>query len=203
MNLGSVEDHDPAEVTDEREAAVLVGIIDRPTGPHLLSTKRADHLEEHPGQMSFPGGGREPVDADLRQTALREAHEEVGLPPSSARIVGRLDDIRTTSAYSIRPFVGRIPDRQYEPSDEEVAEVAILPVASFVDPSNYESECRDHPTEGRVRLHYFHVGAYTIWGATAKILAQLLELTTDWQLPPGPDCVSEQRSAPELGESGL
>ncbi|QGN07518.1 CoA pyrophosphatase [Halorhabdus sp. CBA1104] len=188
MNLRPVADHDPTTVTHEREAAVLAGVIDRPTGPHLLFTKRADHLEDHPGQMSFPGGGREPFDTDLEATALRESNEEVGLEPTHASIVGRLDDIRTVSAYAIRPFVARIPDWEYDPHDAEVAEIAVLPVPKLLDVDNYDTECRDHPTEGAVRLHYFHVEGYTVWGATARMLVQLLELATDWECPPGPDC---------------
>jgi len=188
MDLGPVAEYDPATVSGEREAAVLAGVVDRPSGPHVLFTKRSEDLDDHPGQMSFPGGGREPGDADLQETALRECHEEVGLSPAEATIVGRLDDIRTVTAYSIRPFVGRIPDRGYEPTDAEVAEVAVLPVEGLIDPDNYETECREHPTHGTVRLHYFHVGGYTVWGATARMLVQLLELATDWERPPGPEC---------------
>lgn len=194
MNLGPVRTHDAVSVTDVREAAVLAGIIERSAGPHLLFTKRADHLPDHPGQMSFPGGGYEPVDAHLEATALREANEEIGVDPAEATVVGRLDDIRTVSAYSIRPFVARIPDRQYVPTDGEVAEIAVLPVAELIDPFNYETDCREHPVYGSVRLHYFTVDGYTVWGATARILAQLLELTTDWSAPPEPDCRTEPSS---------
>ncbi|WP_136689295.1 NUDIX hydrolase [Halorhabdus amylolytica] len=188
MDLGPVAEYDPVTVTGEREAAVLAGVVDRPSGPHILFTKRSEDLEDHPGQMSFPGGGREPIDADLCETALREAREEVGLSPLETTVVGRLDDIRTVTDYSIRPFVGRVPDRLYEPTDGEVAEVAVLPVAGLIDLENYETECREHPAHGSVRLHYFHVGGYTVWGATARMLVQLLELATDWERPPGPEC---------------
>jgi len=191
MDLGPVAAHDPASVTAPREAAVLVGIVERPAGTHLLFTRRADHLDDHPGQMSFPGGGYEPVDADLSETALREAREEVGLQPAEATIVGRLDDIRTVSEYSIRPFVGHVPDRSYEPNDGEVAEIAVLSVDALTDPANYETECRDHPDHGSVQLHYFHVGDYTVWGATARILTQLLELSTEWRVPRTLDCQPE------------
>lgn len=191
MDLGPVASYDPTSATGEREAAILAGVIERPSGPHVLFTKRADDLDDHPGQMSFPGGGREPFDGDLRETALREAREEIGLSPAEADVVGRLDDYRTVSAYTIRPFVGRIPDREYEPSDAEVAEIAILPVSGLLDPENYETECREHPIYGPIRLHYFHVGGYTIWGATARMLVQLLELATDWEPPTEPDCRAE------------
>ncbi|WP_459192763.1 NUDIX hydrolase [Halosimplex sp. J119] len=172
---------------DEREAAVLAPIVTRDGDEHVLFTKRADHLPDHPGQMSFPGGGREPEDDDLLATALREAYEEIGLRSEEAETVGRLDDIRTITDYLVRPFVVRIPDREYRPADGEVAEVAVLPVAGLTDLDNYESERRDHPHYGEIRLHFFHVDGYTVWGATANMLVQLLELTTDWELPPEPD----------------
>jgi len=171
---------------EEREAAVLVPVV---TGEeaHVLFTKRADHLPDHPGQMSFPGGGREPGDADLQATALREAREEIGLPPGDADILGRLDDIRTVTGYSVRPFVGTVPDREYTPCDEEVAEVALLRVEDLIDLDHYRSECRDHPHYGTTRLHFFTVDGYTVWGATARMLVQFLELTTEWETPPEPD----------------
>lgn len=189
MDLSGLEGHEPATVSDQdREAAVVVPVLGGP-GPHLMFTKRADHLTDHPGQMSFPGGGREPEDADLRETALREANEEVGLRPEEVDCVGRLDDIRTVTRYSVRPHVARVPDRSYEPCDEEVAEIAVLPIAGLTDLDNYDSERRDHPYYGEIRLHYFRVGGYTVWGATARIVVQLLELVTDWEAPPEPDRV--------------
>lgn len=180
--------HEPVTVEDEpREAAVVVPVVSRADGESILFTKRADHLPDHPGQMSFPGGGYEPEDDDLLQTALREANEEIGLDPMAVNVVGRLDDIRTITRYSVRPFVARIPDRTYQPSDEEVAEVVTLPVSELIDLENYESEQRDHPHYGEIRLHFFYVDGYTVWGATARMLVQLLELATDWDVPPEPD----------------
>ncbi len=184
MNLGRVADHEPRSITDEkRNAAVLVPVVAHEDGHHLLFTKRADHLGEHPGQMSFPGGGREPGDDDLWQTALREGYEEIGLRPDEPELVGRLDDIRTITNYAVTPFVVRIPDREYDPDEREVAEIAVLPVAGLTDPTNYENERRDHPHYGDIVIHFFHVDGYTVWGATGRILVQLLELTTDWRAP--------------------
>jgi 8-oxo-dGTP pyrophosphatase MutT (NUDIX family) len=188
MEFDRMAAHNPAVVDDaERKAAVVVPVVTRTDGPAILFTKRADHLSDHPGQMAFPGGGREPEDDDLLATALREANEEIGLNPSAVHIVGRLDDIRTVTDYAVRPFVGRIPDREYLPTDEEVAEVVPLPVDSLIDLDNYESEHRDHPHYGEIRLHFFYVDGYTVWGATARMLVQLLELTIDWTMPTEPD----------------
>ena len=184
MDLGRVAEYDPREITDEaHDAAVLAPVVVRDDERFLLFTKRADHLGQHAGQMSFPGGGREPSDDDLRATALREADEEIGLRPDEADVVGRLDDIRTTSGYAVTPFVARVPDREYVPDEREVAEIALLPVAGLLDSDNYESERREHPRYGEAIVHFFRVGGYTVWGATGRILVQLLELTTDWRAP--------------------
>jgi 8-oxo-dGTP pyrophosphatase MutT (NUDIX family) len=190
MDLSGVRRHEPTTVNDqEREAAVIAPVVDRDAEPHLLFTKRADHLSDHPGQMSFPGGGREPEDGDLWATALREADEEIGLTSPEVEQVGRLDDIRTVTRYSVRPFVAQIPDRDYEPGDEEVAEIAILPLSGIMDLTNYESERRDHPYYGEIRLHFFYVDGYTVWGATARMLVQFLDLATDWEMPTDVDRV--------------
>lgn len=188
MNLDAVSRHDATAVTDERrESAVVAPVIERDDRPHLLFIKRSEDLSNHAGQMSFPGGRREPEDLDLQATAIREVDEEIGMRREELSFVGRLDDIRTVTNFSIRPFVARAPDRTYVPDDIEVAEVAILSVADLTDLENYHSEQRDHPHYGQIRLHYFYVGGYTVWGATARILTQLLELTTDWSPPPEVD----------------
>nr|WP_254538115.1 CoA pyrophosphatase [Halomarina sp. BCD28] len=190
MDLSRVAAHTPVEVTGEpREAAVLVPVIERDADPHVLFVKRSDHLGEHPGQMAFPGGGHEPSDADLQATAIREAGEEIGLRAEEASVVGRLDDIRTITEYSVRPYVARVADREYEPDMREIAEIAVLSVADLTDRANYESERRDHPHYGDIRLHFFHVGGYTVWGATGRMLVQFLELATDWRMPPEVDRV--------------
>ena len=190
MDWERVRAHEPtATVEGDREAAVLVPVITRSDGEYLLFTKRADHLGEHPGQMSFPGGGYEPDDDGLVATAKREAFEEIGLDPDDATTVGRLDDIPTVSNYLVRPFVARVPDREYTPDEREVAEIAVLPVSGLTAPENYESERRDHPYYGDIRIHYFRVGGYTVWGATGRMLVQFLELATEWTMPSEPDRV--------------
>lgn len=191
MDLGPIREYDPVELDgDVQEASVLLPVVDPPTGPHLLFTKRAEHLKDHPGQMSFPGGGREPEDADRVETALREANEEIGLRPEEAQLHGRLDDFQTISEYVVRPFVGTIPDRSYTPNDGEVAEITVLALSELIDHSNYDSECRDHPRYGEIQLHFFRVDGYTVWGATANILVQFLELATDWTPPSELDCAT-------------
>ncbi|WIV66894.1 NUDIX hydrolase [Natrialbaceae archaeon AArc-T1-2] len=184
MNVEPVAAYDPTEIDDQPyDAAVLAPVLDRDGEHYLLFTKRADHLGEHPGQMSFPGGGTEPDDDTLLETALREANEEIGLEAHEVEVVGQLDDIRTVTEYAVTPFVARVPDREYVPDESEVAEVAVLPLSGLLDRRNYESERRDHPYYGDIVIHYFHVDGYTVWGATGRILVQLLELTTDFEAP--------------------
>lgn len=187
MDLGRVGGHEPVTIGDaERDAAVLVPIVERSGGPSLLFIRRADHLGVHPGQMSFPGGGKEPRDRTLRDTAIREAWEEIGLRATEVDVVGRLDDTRTTSGYAITPFVGRIPDRTYVPDRREVASVVFLDVDALLDPANYERKRREHPLFGEAILHFFTVEDHTVWGATGRILVQFLELATDWTPPAEP-----------------
>jgi 8-oxo-dGTP pyrophosphatase MutT (NUDIX family) len=184
LTLDPIGEHEPVEIDDqEYDAAVLAPIVDRDGEDHLLFTRRADHLGEHPGQMSFPGGGAEPEDATILETALREANEEIGLEPDEAEVVGVLDDIRTVTEYAVTPFVAHVPDREYVRDDDEVAEIVVLPLSGLLDPDNYEYERRSHPYYGDIVIHYFHVDGHTVWGATGRILVQLLELATEFEAP--------------------
>lgn len=190
MDLGPVADHTPAPVEDEeRDAAVLVPVVERDDGPALLFIKRSDRVGQHPGQMGFPGGGREPSDEDLYATAVREVGEEIGMRPNEIDLVGQLDDIRTITRYAVSPYVARVPDRTYEPDGFEIDEVVVLALDDLTDHANYESERREHPKYGDIHIHFFHVDGYTVWGATGRILVQFLALTTDWRPPEGVDYI--------------
>lgn len=188
LDFDRVRRHRPAEHDDPApSAAVCVPVVRRPDGDHLLFTERAVELKRHPGEMSFPGGGREPGDASLTDTALREAAEEVGLAPADAEVLGRLDDVTAPWDLAVRPVVATVPDRDYAPTSREVAAVVALPVAAFVDPEHYESERRVHPEFGAVRLHVFRVGGRVVWGVTGEIVASLLAVAADWTVPPAVD----------------
>lgn len=164
-------------------AAVLVPIVDGLEPPHLLFTKRAPDLDTHPGQMSFPGGRVEDGDATLRETALRETQEELGIDRALVEIVGQLEPISTVTGFHVEPLIGRIPAGPYTPNPAEVAEVITLPESAFIEFDSYEQERREHPDRGEMAVHYFHIGAYTVWGATASILIQYLERETGWEPP--------------------
>lgn len=181
MDLHRVADRDRTGLrAPDRRAAVLVPVLEPSTGPELLFIRRADHLLDHPGEMSFPGGGVEPEDRDLEGTAIREAGEEVGLAPDEIDPVGRLDDVRTVSGYTVTPVVAGVPDRTYEPGDAEVAAVVTLPVAALTDQANYAFESRADPSGETITAHHFRVDGYTIWGATARMLVQLFSIATGW-----------------------
>lgn len=158
------------------QAAVLVPLILRPEGLQVMLTQRTAHLKDHAGQISFPGGRAEPEDADSIATALREAEEEVGLPPEMVQVLGRLDNYVTGTGYEVAPVVGLIqPPFPVKPDPYEVAEVFEVPLAFLVDPANHERHSREF--QGRTRS--FYVLPYQdryIWGATAGMLVNLAHL---------------------------
>jgi 8-oxo-dGTP pyrophosphatase MutT (NUDIX family) len=165
------------------QAGVLVPVIERDGAHHVLFTERSDQMPTHAGEMSFPGGGWEEGDDDLTATALREAHEEVGLHPDEAEVLGRLDDVPGPYGHVVRPVVARVADRAYHPTSREVAQVVVLPVAALTDPENYSEERRSHPERGTATLPFFRVDGHTVWGLTGFILQTFLDVTTGWTPP--------------------
>lgn len=159
-----------------KPAAVLVPIVDRPDGMTILLTQRTDHLHDHAGQISFPGGRAEPSDADLQATALRETEEEVGLPRDRIDLVGQLDIYVTRTGFEVTPVVGIVnPPFPVKPDPFEVADVFEVPLSFIVDPNNHEQDSRMH--NGVARQFYVlpFEGRY-IWGATAGMLVNLSEV---------------------------
>jgi 8-oxo-dGTP pyrophosphatase MutT (NUDIX family) len=157
-------------------AAVLVGLVERPEGMGILFTKRTPHLADHAGQISFPGGHVDAGDADAVAAALREAEEEVGLPARNVEVLGRLDTYVTRTGFEVTPCVGFVrPPELYRPDPFEVAEVFEVPLRFFCDPLNRKLESRMF--RGRQRFFYAYPwGDYYIWGATAGMLNNLIEV---------------------------
>ena len=157
-----------------RESAVLVPLHARGGRPHILFTQRPAHLRTHAGQFSFPGGTRDPEDASPEATALREAHEELGIAPEGVQVLGRLDEVPTLTEFRIQPVVGLIaPDLRYVPSAHEVAFILELPLAHFLDPAVRRTEKRT--AHGLTfEVDFYSYNEHVIWGATARILRNLL-----------------------------
>lgn len=174
--------------TDPRVASVLVPLVVREHGLTVLLTQRADHLHDHAGQVSFPGGRQEPYDADAIATALREAQEEVGLAPSRVEVLGALPDYLTGTGFCVTPVIGLVhPPFALTLDALEVAEAFEVPLAFLMNPANHEERVLSY--EGRERrffaMPYPRSGHddertasvagshYFIWGATAGMLRNL------------------------------
>ena len=161
-----------AEVRPIRPAAVLVPVIDRPE-PTVLLTQRAQHLPNHPGQISFPGGKIEQTDADPLAAALREAHEEIGLDRRAVTPIGYLDLYMTTLGYRIVPLIARVtPGFALTLNTAEVDATFEVPLSFVMDQANVQRHSRDW--NGMTR-HYYAItfGERYIWGVTAGILRNL------------------------------
>ncbi|HUP94780.1 MAG TPA: CoA pyrophosphatase [Burkholderiales bacterium] len=155
------------------DAAVMVPLVHRPQGLHVLLTQRTEHLSDHAGQVSFPGGRVESADVSREETALRETEEEIGLARAHVRILGRLPQYEIPTGFRITPVVGWIePPFDLKLDPFEVASVFEVPLPHFLDLRSYQR--REYHFGGRHR-HYMAIpyeGRY-IWGATAGMLYSL------------------------------
>ena len=156
-------------------AAVLVPVVERPGELTILLTRRTDHLADHAGQISFPGGRIEAGDPTPESAALREAQEEIGLPPERVRLLGRLESYITRTGFDVTPVVGLVnPPIELALDPFEVAEAFEVPLAFLLDPANHQRHHR--AIAGRVcQFHAMTHGQYYIWGATAGMLMNLYE----------------------------
>ena len=164
----------PDTLASARPAAVLIPAIARSTVT-LLFTQRTAHLAAHAGQIAFPGGKAEPYDADALATAIREAHEEIGLPPQLVTPLGALDRYLTGTGFHITPVIGLV-DPAFMPllDTNEVADTFEVPLPFLMDGANYQRHSRI--IDGHDR-HFYAVpyGERFIWGATAGILRNMCE----------------------------
>jgi 8-oxo-dGTP pyrophosphatase MutT (NUDIX family) len=191
----------PLAVPGFRPAAVLVPLLDRPGGPTLLFTRRTESVPAHKGEISFPGGARE-AGEDAVHAALREAEEEVGLPPALAEPLGALDDVPSIARYVVTPIVAavRAPPSAFRAAEFEVLEPFELPLSALLEPGQRRSTLFDpsllppelplgllrahtsarfedvDPATGHWKVWSFHADpARVVWGLTARILADLLD----------------------------
>lgn len=161
-----------------RDAGVLLPLHAREGRPYLLFTRRAPMLSSHSGEISFPGGSREATDATLTATALREADEELRIAPERVRVLGHLEPVFTVvSNFLITPVVGWLGDGPIAvtPNPGEVAEVIDAPLDALADPAIFHVE-RWTRNGRQVPVYFYDLGPHRIWGATGRILHQLLAL---------------------------
>lgn len=147
----------------------------------VLFTRRTETVGTHKGEISFPGGAVDPGDRGPREAALRELAEELGIQPNRVKTAGILDDILTLSRFRITPVVGVIqPPYHLRPNPQEIEAVLEIPLRCFLDPRVFRVE--EHlEFQGRLYpVNYFELPEVTVWGATAKILRQFLEVCCDW-----------------------
>lgn len=168
--------HTPRQLSPAlRQAAVLIPIVER-REPTLLLTRRAAHLKQHGGQVAFPGGKRDPDDPDLLTTALREAQEEIALPPQRVRLLGQLSDVISLHGLRVTPFVGVIaPDLPLRPEPGELDRLFEVPLSFFLDDQRSHTDVI--VSDGRT----LYVPSYTadeqvIWGLSAMMLVELLAI---------------------------
>ena len=156
-------------------AAVLIALIDRPE-PTLLLTRRASHLSQHPGQVAFPGGKAEPDDSNLLATALREAEEEVALPPSAVEVFGQLSDVISLHGMRVTPFVGRIPaDLPLRADPGEIEQIFEMPLSMLL---KDEREHTDVITVGDETWYVpsYRVADQVLWGLSSMMLVELMAI---------------------------
>jgi 8-oxo-dGTP pyrophosphatase MutT (NUDIX family) len=161
-------------------AAVLIPIYQVDDELHIVLTKRTERVEHHKGEISFPGGARDPEDTDLVATALRESHEEIGLHPKHVEVIGRVDDFITISQFHVTPYVGVInplsAPYRWLPQEREVAEILEVPLPHLLDPVNLVRD-RRVMADGRVSdMESFRWREHLVWGATARMLKNFLEV---------------------------
>ncbi|OEU62505.1 MAG: coenzyme A pyrophosphatase [Desulfuromonadales bacterium C00003094] len=165
-----------------RPAAVLLTFYPKDGSDTLLFTRRTEHLPDHAGEISFPGGRWQEGDADLTATALRETEEEMGVAPQDVTVLGQLDDFVSVYGYHVTPFVGTLPTAYpFRVDPREIAEVIEVPLEKLCDPKIYHTESWEH----KGRLHpvgFFSIGQHPIWGLTAAVLRQFLQRieAIDW-----------------------
>jgi 8-oxo-dGTP pyrophosphatase MutT (NUDIX family) len=162
------------EAHGRTEAAVLVPLFGYPEKPGLVFTERRHDLRRHPGEISFPGGRRDHDGESLLETALREAQEEIALPPEAVDVVGALPPIGTfVTSYKVHPFVGLIADDlQFDPSPTEVETVLAFDLERLRESFAMRRLVRRGIP---IRTPTYLVGEHLIWGATARILGELLQ----------------------------
>lgn len=162
--------------TESKSAAVLVPIFFKDNQAHLLFTKRTDYVEHHKGQISFPGGRRDPEDSSLKVTALRETEEEVGILGQDISIVGQTDIFLTNTHFLVTPFVGFFNyPYAYKINEDEIDRLIEVPLSHLLKEEIFE--VKSYQRNGYTWLvHFYHYGQDIIWGVTGFLLSNFLSV---------------------------
>lgn len=161
----------------ERVAAVLIPVVPTDEGCDIIFTKRLSDLKHHGGEVSFPGGKHDCDDENLMMTALRETHEEIGIPPDRVRILGALDDELSRWGHRVTPFVGLIENPVFVKQDSEVDRIYSVPVSHLLRDDVYYAETWLRNKTKRV-VHFYRYEDDIIWGLTAKIIRRFIDYMT-------------------------
>lgn len=169
------QSHGSLSGLDFDEAGVLIPLAERDGEFYTVFTHRSEDLENHSGEVSFPGGRSEPEDNSLAETALREAYEEIALHPSDVDLFGALVEMPTITGFRIVAYAGEFP-APYEliPSPHEIETMFEAPLRSLADPERHRLEREEYGDE-LYEVHYFEHEGHTIWGATGYLLYEFLD----------------------------
>ncbi|PVZ69797.1 CoA pyrophosphatase [Pelagibaculum spongiae] len=177
LHLSDFANHDPAQPVNP--SAVLIPFVQRPQGLQILLTQRSEHLRHHPGQISFPGGKIDHEDASAEAAALREMEEELGVPESSLKLLGRLPEYVTGTGFSIAPIAALMEPHPLTINQGEVAEAFEVPADWILLQDNFQN----HNVEFNGKLRQFYSLTWQerfIWGATAGILYNFRQQLNEW-----------------------
>ncbi|MEH6449092.1 MAG: CoA pyrophosphatase [Oleispira sp.] len=169
--INSVQRHQARTIDQPSlaQAGVLIAITDE-AEPHLILTRRADHLNTHSGEVAFAGGKRDETDPDIVFTALREAYEEIDLAAEDVTVIGQLDQVVSRFGYVVTPIVGLIPaDMTFTANLDELDAVFKVPLRFFL-----ETEPHDYFEQGSISIPSFHYDGFRIWGLTAMMITEMM-----------------------------
>lgn len=174
-----LENYQPRKVIQPSlaEAGVLMAVTDE-AQPQLLLTRRSQNLSSHQGEVAFPGGKRDLEDKDIIMTALREANEEVALPPERVQVVGELDQVVSRFGYLVTPVLGIIaPEQHFVANQDELDAIFTVPLEKFTEtPSSYFEH-------GHFRIPSYDYQGFHIWGLTSVMIIEMMNTLWDCQIP--------------------
>lgn len=161
------------------EAGILVPVTDDPGNPEMIFTLRSEHLSTHSGQVAYPGGKRDPGDLSLAATALRETHEEIGLPPDQVEIISPLGQVMSRHGILVTPYVGVVPEEHpLEPNPGEIDSVFRVPLSFFLEDRRERTDALPFQNQ-TIHVPCYRWERYQIWGLSAVVLVDFLNAVYD------------------------